>query len=53
MAQQLRLCTSTTGGTGSVPDHGISICCVVQLKKKNLKKKIKFANLNCNHILKL
>ena len=45
VVQCLRLCASTTGGTGFLSGWGIPTCCEVQPNKTTKKKKeIKFAN---------
>ena len=41
VVQRLRLCTSTAGGTGSIPDQGTKIPHAAQRGKKKKKKKRK------------
>ena len=47
VVQWLRLCTSTAGGTGSIPGWGSSSCFEVQPKKK---KNIKRSHTVCFHL---
>ena len=43
--QWLRLCTSTAGGVGSIPDQGTKILHVVRQKKKKKTFTMKIMNM--------
>ena len=55
VVQWLKLCTSTAGGTGSIPGWGSSACLAVQPKqqqqkaKKNPTNKKHTFNVSCHH----